>query len=72
MAIDYTLSGKALRESIEQDVNKTFSHSSMEALERSMIVMMIEEAIFEERLKSLNRLTKQITDGVKKPEGVKS
>jgi hypothetical protein len=69
MAIDYTLSGKALRESIEQDVNKTFSHSSMEALERSMIVMMIEEAIFEERLKSLNRLTKQITDGVKKPKG---
>jgi hypothetical protein len=72
MAIDYTLSGKALRESIEQDVNKTFSHSSMEELERRMIVMMIEEAIFEERLKCLNRLTKQITDGVKKPEGVKS
>jgi hypothetical protein len=69
MAIDYTLEGKALRESIEQDVNKTFSHSSMEALERSMIVMMIEEAIFEERLKCLNRLTKQITDSVKKPKG---
>ena len=69
MAIDYTLSGKALRESIEQDVNKTFSHSSMEALERSMIVMMIEEAIFEERLKCLNRLTNQITDSVKKPKG---
>ena len=70
MAIDYTLSGKALRESIEQDVNKTFANSTMETIERRMIVMMIEAAVYLSKLAGIDRGAEIVVNSYKQTEGV--
>lgn len=68
MAIDYKLTGKALRDSIEQDVNKTFL--KMEAIERRLVVMMIEEAVYAAKIVGIDRGAEIVRNASKQTEGV--
>jgi hypothetical protein len=70
MAIDYTLSGKALRESVEQEVNRLFASSDLHHIERRMIVMMIEDAVCESKLLGIDRGAEIERNSSKKTEGV--
>jgi len=70
MAIDYTLGGKALRESIEQEVNRIFAVSDLHHIERRAIVMMIEEAVYESKLAGIDRGAEIVRNSFKQTEGV--
>jgi hypothetical protein len=70
MAIDYTLSGKALRESIEQEVNRIFAVSDLHHIERRAIVMMIEDAVYESKLLGIDRGAEIVRNSFKQTEGV--
>ena len=70
MAIDYKLTGKALRESIDQEVNRIFGLSDLHHVERRAIVMMIEEAVYESKLVGIDRGAEIVRNSFKQTEGV--
>jgi hypothetical protein len=70
MAIDYKLTGKALRESIEQEVNRIFAVSDLHHIERRAIVMMIEDAVYDSKLVGIDRGAEIERNASKKTEGV--
>jgi hypothetical protein len=70
MAIDYKLTGKALRESIDQEVNRIFAVSDLHHIERRAIVMMIEEAVYESKLLGIDRGAEIVRNSFKQTEGV--
>lgn len=70
MAIDYKLTGKALRESIDQEVDRIFALSDLHHIERRAIVMMIEEAVYESKLVGIDRGAEIVRNSSKKTEGV--
>jgi hypothetical protein len=70
MAIDYTLSGKALRDSIDQEVNRIFAVSDLHHIERRAIVMMIEDAVYESKLLGIDRGAEIVRNSFKQTEGV--
>lgn len=70
MAIDYKLTGKALRESIDQEVDRIFALSDLHHIERRAIVMMIEEAVYESKLLGIDRGAEIVRNSSKQTEGV--
>jgi hypothetical protein len=70
MAIDYKLTGKALRESIDQEVDRIFALSDLHHIERRAIVMMIEEAVYESKLVGIDRGAEIVRNSFKQTEGV--
>jgi hypothetical protein len=70
MAIDYKLTGKALRESIDQEVNRIFAVSDLHHIERRAIVMMIEDAVYESKLLGIDRGAEIVRNSFKQTEGV--
>ena len=70
MAIDYKLTGKALRESIDQEVNRIFALSDLHNVERRAIVMMIEDAVYESKLVGIDRGAEIVRNSFKQTEGV--
>jgi hypothetical protein len=70
MAIDYKLTGKALRDSIEQEVNRIFAISDLHQIERRAIVMMIEDAVYDSKLVGIDRGAEIERNSSKKTEGV--
>jgi hypothetical protein len=70
MAIDYKLTGKALRESIDQEVDRIFALSDLHHIERRMIVMMIEDAVYDSKLVGIDRGAEIERNSSKKTEGV--
>ena len=70
MAIDYKLTGKALRESIEQEVNRLFEASNLHHIERRMIVMMVEDAVYSSKSVGIDRGAEIERNSFKQTEGV--
>jgi hypothetical protein len=70
MAIDYKLTGKALRESIDQEVDRIFALSDLHHIERRMIVMMIEDAVYDSKLVGIDRGAEIERNSSKKTEWV--
>jgi hypothetical protein len=70
MAIDYKLTGKALRESIDQEVDRIFALSDLHHIERRAIVMMIEDAVYESKLVGIDRGAEIVRNSFKQTEGV--
>lgn len=70
MAIDYKLTGKALRDSIEQEVNRIFAVTNLHNIERRAIVMMIEDACYESKLLGIDRGAEIVRNSFKQTEGV--
>ncbi len=69
MAIDYTLTGRALRESINQEIDHLFKRSDMLHVERQMIVMLLTEAIYGAKAVGLDRGAQIIREAYQQVKG---
>lgn len=69
MAIDYTLTGRALRESVNQEIEHLFKRSNMLHVERQMIVMLLEESIYGAKAVGLDRGAEIIRNAYQQVKG---